>query len=568
MENPHNKIERSVLKIAAWTLGIIIFLIVGGVVGQRSFRRWQERRLVAEGNALVREGDLKRASLDGRRILQINPESAEGTRIMARIAERANLPAAVELWRRAADLSHGDTSDLLAWAKVASRFEDDGGRDRALQRLPESAKNTAEYHSVQADIAKARRDGAAMEEHLREAVRLDPASKEYALRLASLQLSSPDIARREEGQKTLAQLQADPASQREATRVLTDDALRRGDFDAAVKSARALQEVPGHDFSDEVLLLSALNGGLDPSFSTYLQKLEGEAAEDGTRAAELITWMNGHGMPAAAISWASQLGETALGHKAVAIALSDSYIAARDWEGIQRLVKDGNWGPLDFLRNALSALAFRETGNQTEAAAQWSEAVKKVSGDTRQAVTLAEIVQRWGWRDEALELFWVSTKDPAKGDDALQALYGYYAKNGPSSDLYRVLLHRRELHPDDLNIQNNVAQLSLLLDLNADQGQKLARDLYEKDHTNPAYVSTYGFALYTQGDMKKALSVYRTLTPEQLHQPELAAYYGIVLAAAGEREQAAEFLALGQKAQLLPEERALLEKANRTIARK
>ncbi|MFN2475176.1 MAG: tetratricopeptide repeat protein, partial [Chthoniobacterales bacterium] len=218
--------------------------------------------------------------------------------------------------------------------------------------------------------------------------------------------------------------------------------------------------------------------------------------------------------------------------------------------------------------NALAARAFRETGNQSEAAAQWSEAVKQVSADTKQALTLAEIVQRWGWRDEALELLWVSIKDPTKGDEALQALYSYYAKNGPSSDLYRVLLHRREFHPDDLDIQNNVAQLSLLLNLNADQGQRLARDLYEKDHSNPAYVSTYGFALYTQGDFKKALSVYRMLTPEQLHQPEIAAYYGIVLAAAGEHEPAAEFLAIGQQAQLLPEERALLEKANRTIARR
>ncbi|MFN2475075.1 MAG: tetratricopeptide repeat protein, partial [Chthoniobacterales bacterium] len=397
MENPHNKIERSVLKIAAWTLGIIIFLIVGGVVGHRSFRQWQERRLVAQGNALVREGDLKRASLDARRILQINPESADGARIMARIAERANLPAAVELWRRAADFSHRNTSDLLTLAKVASRFEDAGSRDYALKRLPESAKNTAEYHSVQADIAKSRRDGAAMEEQLREAVRLDPATKEYALRLATLQLSSSDRARREEGQRSLVQLQADPATQREATRALTDDSLRRSDFDAAIKSAREVQEMSGHDFTDELLLLSALHGGLDVNFAPFLQQLEGEAVSDAGRASELITWLNGHKMPAAAISWAAQLPETVVGQKAVAIALSDSYIAARDWEGIQRLVKNGKWGPLDFLRNALAARAFRETGNQSEAAAQWSEAVKQVSADTKQALTLAEIVQRWGW---------------------------------------------------------------------------------------------------------------------------------------------------------------------------
>jgi len=81
----------------------------------------------------------------------------------------------------------------------------------------------------------------------------------------------------------------------------------------------------------------------------------------------------------------------------------------------------------------------------------------------------------------------------------------------------------------------------LLLNLNADRGQKVARDVYEKDPKNPAYASTYAFALHVQGDTKKALQVFETLTPEQLHQPEIAAYYGIMLAATGD-PRAGEFL--------------------------
>jgi Flp pilus assembly protein TadD len=111
-----------------------------------------------------------------------------------------------------------------------------------------------------------------------------------------------------------------------------------------------------------------------------------------------------------------------------------------------------------------------------------------------------------------------------------------------------------------------VAQLSLLLNLNAEQGQRLARDLYEREPANPAYASTYAFALYTRGDAKKALQVFASLKPEQLRQPEIAAYYGVILAAANDKPQAEEFLALGEKAQLLPEERAMIERARRTLA--
>ena len=567
MQNPHNKIERSVIKIAAWTLGIIILLIAGGVLGHKSYRHWQERRLIAQANALVNEGDLKRASLDARRILQINPDSAEGCRVMARIAERANSPSAMEWRRRASDLSPGNAADLLALAKTASRFEDAANRDFALSRLPESAKNTAEYHSVAADIAQSRRDAPGMAEHLREAVRLDPGNMEYALRLGAVQLSSADRGLREQGRQTLVEMQNEPAFRRDATRRLTEDALRRGEFDEAVKTGRQLEQLPDREFSDQLLLLAGLHGSVDPGFTPFLQQLQADAAVNPERVAQLISWMNAHQMPAAAISWASQLPASVMSQKAVPIALSDSYIAARDWTGFQRLVKNNNWGALDFLRHALTARAFRELGSESEAAAQWAEAVKKVSADPKQALLLAEIVQKWGWRDEAIELFWVAAKDPAKGDDALQALYRYYAGMGASQDLYRVLLHRREFRPEDLIIQNNLAQLSLLLNLDPEQGQRLARDLYEREPANPAYASTYAFALYTRGDMKKALQVFSSLKPEQLRQPEVASYYGVVLAAAGDQQQAEEFLALSESARLLPEERALIDKARRTLAK-
>jgi predicted Zn-dependent protease len=95
----------------------------------------------------------------------------------------------------------------------------------------------------------------------------------------------------------------------------------------------------------------------------------------------------------------------------------------------------------------------------------------------------------------------------------------------------------------------------------------MAREVYEKDPKNAAYASTYAFSLHTQGETKKALKVFDALTDEQLRQPEIAAYYGIILAAGGDAARAAEFLDLGEKSQkLLPQEKALIEKARRSLA--
>jgi len=566
LEHPHNKIERSILKVIMWTIGLILLVSIGGAVGYRQFRAWQQRRLIAEANALVEQGDYRRASLDARRLLQINPESAEACRILARLSEKAGSRTALEWRRRVMELGLATPNDLILLARAAVRFDDRSTAEVAMSKLPESAKTSAEYHALLADIAYAQRDGVEMEHQLTEASRLEPANKDYTMRLAALRLGASDPDMRAQGKQTLVEMQNDPLLRREATRFLAEDALRKNTTLAALELARQLDSFPNKTFADRILLLSALDAAKDNGFAAFLEEMKTSSAEDPERVAALLTWLNMHRRESEAIAWSGTLAPGILGQKLVQIALSDSFVAARNWDGLQRLVNSGNWGTVDFLRSALHARALREMGNEQDFASQWNEALKKVAADPRQTMILAETVEKWGWRAEAIELLWLVAKDPVKGDDALRALYGYFVKNNDAENLYRVLLHQSELHPDDRNVQNNFAQLSLLLNLNADRGQKVARDVYEKDPKNPAYASTYAFALHVQGDTKKALQVFETLTPDQLHQPEIAAYYGIMLAATGD-PRAGEFLDLGEKATLLPQEKALIEKARRALAR-
>ncbi|MEY2551720.1 MAG: hypothetical protein QOG12_1864, partial [Verrucomicrobiota bacterium] len=142
MEHPHNKIERSILKVILWTIGLILLVSVGGAVGFRQFRAWQERRLVAEANALVNEADYRRASLDARRILQINPESAEACRILARIFEKTGTRAALDWRRRVMELGKATPNDLILLARAAVRFDDRPTAEVAMSKLPASAKET------------------------------------------------------------------------------------------------------------------------------------------------------------------------------------------------------------------------------------------------------------------------------------------------------------------------------------------------------------------------------------------------------------------------------------------
>ena len=121
-----------------------------------------------------------------------------------------------------------------------------------------------------------------------------------------------------------------------------------------------------------------------------------------------------------------------------------------------------------------------------------------------------------------------------------------------------------ELDPDNLNFKNNLAQIGLLLDAQIHDAQRLAAETYQKQPTNPAYASTYAYALLTEGKKEKAIEVLRKLTPEQLQEPAVSVYYGICLAAVDDPE-GKTYLQAADKAPLLPQEKALVEKAKNSL---
>src|SRR5436190_20404294 len=94
--------------------------------------------------------------------------------------------------------------------------------------------------------------------------------------------------------------------------------------------------------------------------------------------------------------------------------------------------------------------------------------------------------------------------------------------------------HLEKVRPTDLAVRNNFAQISLLLNLNADQAYRLAREVYEQEPKNSNYAATYAFSLHLQGDVKKALQALAAFSEAELEQPQIAAYYGVLLASSGD----------------------------------
>src|SRR5262249_11239559 len=147
------------------------------------------------------------------------------------------------------------------------------------------------------------------------------------------------------------------------------------------------------------------------------------------------------------------------------------------------------------------------------------------------------------------------------------ALYAYYRDNNDTAGLYRVLLQLSQIMPEDLAIENNLAQISLLLNVESAKARVAAKRLAEKEPQNAAYASTYAFALFRNGDVLGALRIMQKISPDQLKDPTIAAYYGIILARNKDNE-AMRYLDLGAKAPLLPEEQNLIAQARKEVGQR
>ena len=136
--------------------------------------------------------------------------------------------------------------------------------------------------------------------------------------------------------------------------------------------------------------------------------------------------------------------------------------------------------------------------------------MRQINGHSEEIFLLAEMARKWGWEKDALDLLWLAAEDPRKADQTLNTLYNIYAAKGDTHGLYRVLLHLEELRPSDPAILDNIAQISLLLNLNAERGYELARKVYEENPKNADYASTFAFALYRRGEARKAVQARRS----------------------------------------------------------
>ena len=561
-EIAQQQLEKSYIRLLLFCGGALVATILFFWGGCHFAGEFQERRAVRRANGFISGGNLKEAALSARRALQANPSNVGALRIMAEVAERSDDRTAVD-WRRKAVEVKRSTDDLLALSKTALQFKEVGVAADALEKVDATDKETPGYHSAVARLAEAQHDLARAETEAARAATLAPNDKSYQLQLALLQLQIPE--KRESAVAILTTLRADPKFRLTATRMLLADGIAHGAPATASRDlAQELQAYPEAGFAERLMYLDILHQMHDPAFASYLTQLENEAPTKTGELAALVAWMNRSSLSAVAVQFLHSLPAATTNGWPVPLLLADAYSNLADWKPLEDLARDTHWPNSEYLRHAFLARAYRGEGKADLALREWQAALRDASADAKQLTVLAHTVSDWHWDAETTDLLWQMAKQPETQLEAVGALYQRYMQAADTAGLHRVFARMAEIDPNDLTVQNNLAQAALLLDGDTPFAAKIAAELYARDPKNAAYATTHAFALYKAGKIPEARQVLESISSDQLEDPSIDLYYGVILVAAGEKERAIPFLqraARGTK--LLPEEKTLLADARR-----
>ena len=546
----------------------VVGLLFGGAyVARRGYIAVRQVRLVKQARQYLAQAEGKKAMLCLQRALRANPRDPDACRLMADLNEATRSPGAL-FWRnRVVELKPHSLDDRLALAQTALMLRDYATATNALEAVDAPGKKTAAYHNLAGAVASAVNRLPEAEAHFLEATRLEPTNAVPQLNLAIVRLHGTNAQALAQARTALKQLSVNPTNSTlrcQALRELVADAMRFKQTDAALALSRELLQQTNSAFTDRLLRLTVLEETRNAEFRPALANFEREATQ-GTNALgkiwELALWQITRTGTKEGLAWLKSLPKAMQTNQPVALLIADCQVSLRDWRGLQATLDRQNWGELDFLRHAYMARALRGQELGDSAKAEWGMAVKAANGQRSSLVMLQRKAEGWKWQNEDEDLLWSIVNQYPADTGAFRALAQLLFAEGrtqPLMTLYSLELKRT---PADLSVKNNLAMTALLLEAKELKPYDLARDVYQKAGTNAAYASTYAFSLHLQKKDAEALKVMQQLKPQQLDNPSVAGYYGLILQATGNREKARAYLQWSSKAQLLPEEKQLFDRA-------
>lgn len=530
-------------------------------LGQNRYHHWRAGRLAQQAGAFFGKNDLSSAALSAQRGLSFDTSSIDCWKILAEVGEARRQSNAIYARSRVVDLEKGSLDSIIRCARTALKLGNPQAAADALEKLGQERRSDAEYQALRGQVGVATGKLELAVEGYSEALKLEPKNDYYRLAYATALLDRGWIEDRATARAALKNLSALPALRREALRALLKDSITNKEMAGSLDVARELTSAPDAKFSDKITLLDLLHRYDSGGFRSALQGMKEEARGNAGKIIDLAFWMDRNGLDSEAVEWADHFAPEDWADPHVCGTLAVNILRTRNWTKLQTFTESGNWGSLEYFRLALLARSVREQGNFTLFQTIWNSAIAAAAHLPHATGRLARAIAGWGLETQYIELLRTLLKDPNDAGWASQALLPIMTQRRDTSGLWEATGRFLEVDANNDAAANNFVIYSLLLGRETMRACELAAKLYARHPYEGNYVSTYAYSLHVRGRTDEALKVMEALSPQQLESPDVAVYYGILLASAHDWARAPKYLEQRKNAHLLPEEEALVRTA-------
>jgi Flp pilus assembly protein TadD len=350
-----------------------------------------------------------------------------------------------------------------------------------------------------------------------------------------------------------------------ATHQLLTDAITHKHQERALRYSEEIVESPSVNFGDKIEHLELLRLAKDPGYASCLASVEAEGAQSPHTAYAVGHWMlRAEGAPQA-LGWLRNLPQEVQTNQPVPMVVADGLLATKDWQGILDLTEHEDWEEIDYYRFALQSYAQSTLGHKYEAESAWHKALHASAHQLTRLAWLSEVTGTWGRTDQRMEVLSEIMDEFPNEKWAPEQFAGELYHEGRTKDLEEFFAKLYAKNPDDVQLKNNVANLSLLQNSDLETSHRLAKEAYDAATNEPSFATTYAYSLFLQGRTDDALSVLNTIKPDYLRNPSIAAYYGYIEAKAGHKELARAPLQTAARVKLLPEEMEMVRTAQAAL---
>lgn len=615
-------LKRRRILIAAAAL--IVVLVVGFFTarpGLNAVKAWQARRHANKAFTYIDKANWTEARKEATAAYQLRPTEPQSVRAVARFLSRTRQPDALEFWQQLEKLTPLTREDRQDEAAIAIVSGETARAEIAVRALLESkgADLIGWLLAAQLAIQKGAADDAmsALGKVFNDAQSTEQQQLQAALLELALASGSEGIDERAtDAWSRIEKIsQGKSATALDALVLLAQRALRDQKSEVSAQSpppnsklqapsSSLAERLASHPLSKAPQKLLALDvrAGLAESKPDELvaQGIALCKNGDANDLLALATWLNEKEEFEKTLE-AVPL-EKALLERELFLQYLDALGGLDRWSEIKQLL-EGDRYPLDpVVQHMYLARCNAQLGEKTAGENNWQRALEAAAGDPGKLITVGEYAEKNGIVDVAQSAFDNAAQQSPKLRVAQQGRLRLAQRSGDTQKIHAVLADMLKIWPNDAAVQNDEGYTRLLL-MNQQQAQveskkenvengseenaerptpnaqrptstepitnseelttlsALAEKLVESNPRSLPHRTFLALARLKQNRAADALAVYENVTVARGALTTAAlAVHAAVLAANGRKDEARSEISQLRTDQLLPEERALIEK--------